>query len=116
KKIEIMPIKNQKLWNEYQEKNKDPYGGACVKVARRVMELLDQDPTPLQNGYYPNIHTAHGLICKADDDVDAGGITGFMAGCVAQMVFTCHNRGEEFKESHNGKRKAKGVVNHAVVK
>lgn len=41
-------MKNQELWNSYVEKNNDPYGGACVKVAKRVMELLDADPTPLE--------------------------------------------------------------------
>jgi hypothetical protein len=37
-------MKNQELWNSYVEKNNDP-GGACIKVAKRVMELLDADPT-----------------------------------------------------------------------
>ncbi len=109
-------MKNQEKWNSYVEKNNDPYGGACVKVAKRVMELLDEDKTPLHNGYHPDIHTAHGLICKADDDTKAGGITGFMAGCVAQMVTECHERGDEFRKSHNGEEyKGEGVVNHALL-
>ncbi len=109
-------MKNQELWNSYVEKNNDPYGGAYVKVAKRVMELLDADPTPLHNGYHPDIHTAHGLICKADDDTKAGGITGFMAGCVAQMVSECHERGDEFRKSHNGEEyQGEGVVNHALL-
>ena len=94
-------IINEILWNEYVEKNNDPYGGTCVNVARRVMELLDEDLTPLEKGYYPNIHTPHGLICKADKDINAGGITGHMAGCVAQMIAKCHKRGDEFWESFN---------------
>ena len=108
-------FKNEKLWNDYVSKNKDPYGGVCVKVAKRVMELLDEDETPLHNGYYPDIHTAHGLICKADDDTNAGGITGFMAGAVAKMVFDCHKRGDEFRKSHNGDIEIDGVVNHAIL-
>ncbi len=87
-------MKDEKKWKSYVDKNKDDYGGCCIRVAKRVMELLDSDPTPLHNGYHPDIHTAHGLICKADKDVDAGGITGFMASCVAQMVYECHERGE----------------------
>ena len=110
-----MKLKDEKKWNIWVEKNTDPYGGACVKVAKRVMELLDKDPTPLRFGYHPDIHTAHGLICKADDETKAGGITGFMASCVAQMVFECHERGEEFKNSYNGKEESKGVVNKAVI-
>jgi len=109
-------MKNKTKWNEWVEKNKDPYGKACVDVARRVMKLLDEDSTPLHNGYHPDVHTAHGLICKADDDIKAGGITGFMAGCVAQMVVECHERGEEFRKSHNGEDySGEGVVNHALL-
>jgi len=111
-----MKLKNEKLWNDYVEKNQDAYGGTCVKVAKRVMELLEEDPTPLHNGYHPDIHTAHGLICKADDDIRAGGITGFMASAVAAMVSGCHERGEEFRKSHNGEEyDGEGVVNHAVL-
>lgn len=100
-----MKLKDKKQWEKYVSKNKDPYGGACVKVARRVMELLDKDSTPLKNGYYPDVHTAHGLICKADDDTNAGGLTGFMAGCVARMVFDCHERGREFRQSYENRMK-----------
>jgi len=110
-----MPITNQEKWDEYVRANDDPYGGCCVNVARRVMELLDEDDTPLHNGYNPDPHTAHGLICKADDDIGAGGITGFMAGCVAQMVAICHSRGDEFRKSHNGDVETDGVVNHALL-
>ena len=111
-----MNKEQKKKWDSLVENNKDPYGNACIKVARRVMELLDENKEPLVNGYYPDINTAHGLICKADKDSNAGGITGFMAGCVAQMVTECHVRGDEFRKSHNGdKYKGKGVVNHAIM-
>lgn len=109
-------MKNEEKWNEWVNNNKDPYGNACVRVAKRVMELLDEDKTPLHNGYHPDVHTAHGLICKADDDIDAGGITGFMAGCVAEMVTECHERGNEFRKSHNGDEyEGEGVINHAIL-
>jgi hypothetical protein len=109
-------MKNEKDWKKLVKKNKDPYGKACVDVARRVMKLLDEDDTPLHNGYHPDTHTAHGLICKADDDIKAGGITGFMAGCVAQMVVHCHERGEEFRKSHNNEDyEGDGVQNHAIL-
>jgi hypothetical protein len=106
---------NKKTWNEYVRKNKDSYGKACVDVAKKVMELLDKDLTPLHNGYYPDIHTAHGLICQADNDIKAGGITGFMAGYVAKMVVDCHERGDEFRKSHNGEQDSPGVINHALI-
>jgi hypothetical protein len=109
-------MKNQEQWDLWVANNTDPYSGTCVNVARQVMKLLDEDPTPLHHGYYPDIHTAHGLICKADDDVKAGGITGYMASMVAQMVVECHERGEEFRISHNGRTyKGDGVVNKAII-
>lgn len=110
-----MPIKNQQLWESWQEKNKDPYGGAVIKVATRAMEILDEDSTQLHNGYYPDPHTAHGIICIADEESKAGGITGFMASFVAQIVFECHSRGDEFRKSHNGDYQGDGVVNTAVL-
>ncbi len=110
-----MELKDKARWDEYVKTNTDPYGKACVDVARRAMEILDQDQTPLKNGYFPDIHTSHGIICKADMETNAGGITGFMAGCVAQMVFECHERGDEFRKSHNGDIQTDGVVNHAVI-
>lgn len=86
-----MSIVNQKDWDEWVKNNEDPYGKACVDVARRVMEILDEgeefDP--------------HVIICQADKDTNSGGITGFMAGCVAQMVSHCHSRGEEFRRAWN---------------
>ncbi len=30
-------IKNKKKWKKYQDLNKDPYGGACVKIAESVI-------------------------------------------------------------------------------
>lgn len=103
-----MPITNKEAWQNWQDKNKDPYGGACVKVAGRVMELLDEveefDP--------------HAIICQANDDT-IGGITGFMAGCVAEMVTVCHSRGEEFRKAwnkyHGVEEDKGGVVNPAIV-
>jgi len=79
-------------WNDTVEKNSDPYGKCCVDVARRVMEVLGKgeefDP--------------HNIICQADTDTKAGGITGFMSGCVAQMVTRHSERGDEFMRKWNG--------------
>ena len=86
-----MPIKDEKAWNKCQESNKDPYGGACVKVARRVMEILDE----------VDYFNPHDIICQADGETDAGGITGYMAGAVASIVAQCHSRGDEFRRKWN---------------
>jgi len=95
-----MGIINQEKWDNFVKVNADDaYSKACVDVARQVMVHLDDDPTPLHKGYHPDIHTAHGLICKSDDEVGAGSISGFMAGAVRSMIKAVHSRGEEFAES-----------------
>ena len=110
-----MRIKNEEAWNGWVKANDDPYGGCCVRVAKRVMEILDEDTTPLHDGYWPDVHTPHGIICKADNDIDAGGITVAMAGFVAQMISTCHERGEEFRKIWNKEYAGEGVVNPAII-
>lgn len=87
-----MPIIKEKEWNEIVEINKDSYGKCCVDVARQAMKILDDESGDFDT---------HKIICQADDEVEAGGITGFMAGCVAQMVSQCHSRGEEFHRKWN---------------
>ena len=108
-----MPITNQDAWGEYEKANADDYGKACVDVAREVMRLLDERPGKFD---------PHQIVCDADKEDD---LTGFMAGCIAQMVSKCHSRGDEFRKAWNlwhqlGKEGAKanegdGVLNPAVL-
>jgi hypothetical protein len=108
-----MAIVDTKGWNECVKNNSDPYGKAAVDVAREVMRLLD---TP----EYSDFDT-HKIICDADENSGAGGITGFMAGCVANIVSQVHSRGEEFRRKWNGDHGVKkeddkgGVVNPAIL-
>ena len=85
-------IIDQEKWNSWVVANEDPYGKACVDVAREAMQILDEEPGEFD---------CHKLISRADKRSGAGGITGFMAGCVAQMVSACHSRGEEFRRKWN---------------
>ena len=89
-----MPITNTDGWKKYEDSNQDDYGKACVDVAREVMRLLDER----EGAFDP-----HKLICEADDLAlgDDGGITGFMAGCIASMIAQCHSRGDEFRRAWN---------------
>jgi len=81
-------------WKQYIESNKDGYGGACVKIARRVMQYLDEHPDIQYNiGYSPDMTTTHGIICHCDADE---GITGFQAGAVRNMVAGCYRDGWKF--------------------
>ena len=101
-------ITDQKTWDEMVRINQDSYGKACMDVTRRVMEILDEDQP----------FDTHGIICQADKDVKAGGITGFMAGCVAQMVAQVHSRGKEFNKQWNkgyGVENKEGTVNPAIL-
>ncbi len=109
-----MSIIKQEAWEKYVKLNKDdPYGKCCVDVARKVTEYLDDPHVPVLD--------CHDLICKADKAIDAGGITGFMAGCVANMVSQVHSRGEEFRKAWNkpymkeGQEDKGGVVNPAIL-
>ena len=104
-------IKDKKIWEFWVKVNKDPYGKCCVDVARETMKLLD-------NGKHKDFDT-NKIICEADDNIKAGGITGFMAGCIAQMISKCHSRGEEFKKkwnkSYGVEDEKRGAINPALV-
>jgi len=101
-------ITKQNDWNKWVANNQDPYGKACIDVAREVMNVLDKDEP----------FDPHQIINDADKQVKAGGITGFMAGMVAQIVGHCHSRGEEFRTKWNesyGAKDVKGTVNPAIL-
>jgi len=101
-------IKDQDGWNKQVEINDDPYGKACIDVTRKVMEILD-DKQPFD---------CQKIISQADKEVGAGGITGFMAGCVASMVKQFHHRGDEFNKQWNkgyGVENSEGTVNPAIL-
>lgn len=104
-----MNLKNEELWHKQVEINNDPYGGACIMVARRVMEILDENQ-PFE---------ATDLINQADRESGAGGITGYMAGAVASIVSQCHVRGDEFSKSWNNYwnpgETREGVINPAIL-
>ena len=113
-----MPIIKQSDWDKWVKQNNDPYGKACIDVTREVMRMLDEEIEPLVAGYHPQKNTPHSFICRADENIKAGGITGFMAGCVAKMISHCHSRGEEFKIAWNAQyddKPRKGVINPAIL-
>lgn len=96
--------KAAKLWQEYVEKNQDPYGWGCIDVASKLGKNLDDGMTP---------EAAEKAAIKGS------GITGYMMGVVAQMIWTMHPRGEEFKKYFNGEfgadPEADGIVNPAIM-
>lgn len=85
---------NTAVWDKYVDVNDDGYGVACVKIARRVMEYLDEHPDiEFSIGYSPDMTTPHGIICHCDYDE---GITGFMADAVRSMVARSYRDGWKF--------------------
>jgi hypothetical protein len=111
-----MPIIKQVEWKSWEVANQDPYGKCCVDVARQVMKILDEEPGDFDT---------HKIICRADNEINAGGITGFMAGCVAEMISQVHSHGEEFRRKWNKDNQIKdegdkanesvGVLNPALL-
>ena len=66
-----------KQFEDWVNKNSDPYGKACVDVARRAMEILDEGK---------NFET-HTLIVQADKDIHGESeLTGYMAGVIALAI------------------------------
>jgi hypothetical protein len=102
-------ITNKEKWDNYVNKNKDPYGKCCVDIARQVMKNLDE-----VEDFEP-----HDLIIKSEKEIGEDGITGFMAGAIAAMVAQCHSRGKEWNEKWNkdngGSGKEKGTINPAIL-
>ncbi len=106
-------IKDKKGWKECVKNNQDPYGRAAVDVAREAMRLLD-------DGEHEDFD-ASDIITEADSNLGEG-ITGFMAGCIANIIVHCHSKGGEFKKSWNkyyalnkGDEERKGVINPALL-
>lgn len=107
-------IIDKKGWQECVKNNsEDDYSNCAVNVAREAMRLLD-------DGNHEDFD-ADDIITEADRNLDAG-ITGFMAGWIANVIVHCHSKGEEFKKSWN-KRYAlnkddgnrEGVINPALL-
>ena len=87
-------IINEEKWNEYLKNNKNNYySEQCIEVAKKVMDILDNDNSPLTkeaNGF-----TAKNILRF----FGSNDLTHFMAQVIANIVIEFHHRGDEFKES-----------------
>lgn len=91
-------------YQEYVDKNKDPYSKACVKAGERVGALLDEGKSPEE----------------AEKGLHGFGLTGFMAGAAISGVVRFHPRGEEMKawwnkENPHGEPDSNGTNNPAII-
>lgn len=104
--IEISDADN---WNEFKEKNKDPYGACCVEYAEGWAKLMQAE---MSEGVKL-------IDCAQKTSYELGflGITGFMYGCAVSMLAQCWKYGEELRKWHNKeyKHEGEGVVNPAIL-
>ena len=84
---------NEKEYNDWKEKNNDPYGAAAFRYAERWAELME---TKMANGEKLS-DIAEATSHEADDE----GITGFMYGCAVVVLAKCWENGEELRRWHN---------------
>jgi len=101
-------VKDDKLeeWDAYIRRNtQDFYSAGVVEASIKVMKALSARKTPEE----------------AEQEIHRIGLTGFMAGCMAQTVAYFHPRGEEFKKYWNKRflpkeeaDKSESVINPAI--
>ena len=106
-----MKVKNEEIWKEYNDKNKDAYGNATIRYAEKWANLMEKE-----------IESGKKLIDIADktsNEADTEGITGFMYGCAVGCLSSCWEYGEELRKWHNKQygvdENQSGVVNPAIL-
>ena len=90
-----MKLKDEAVWNENVEINKDePYGKAVTDYAESWADLMEAQI---------NAGAALADIAKkASHDADNEyGITGFQYGCVVSLLAQCWEHGEDLRRWHN---------------
>ena len=91
-------------YQEYVEKNKDPYSKACVVAGEKVGQLLDEGKTPQE----------------AEEGLRGQELSGFMAGAAISGVVHFNPRGDEMKkwwnkENPHGEPDGTGTNNPAII-
>lgn len=111
-------VANEVIWQEFKDKNKDPYDGAVVLYSERwarLMQVEIAEGRPLEEVAETTSHEA-----------DLEGITGFMYGAAVSTLAETWKHGEELRKWHNLKtqigneeekaNKNGGVLNRALLK
>ena len=94
----------EKEWKKFVKINsKDFYSASVLKATKKVGEALDKDKTPEQ----------------AENELHGLGLTGAMAGCIAESIVHFSPRGKEFQGFWNkrcgGTGEEKGTINPAIL-
>lgn len=96
--------KTQRQWLRSVKANQDEYGWGVIEVVEKLGKNLDE-----------------GMDCATAEKkaIEGSGITGFMAGAMASMIYSFHPRGEEFKRYFNKQigadPDAEGTANPAIL-
>ena len=88
-------ISNKPEWAKFKKHNTDRMGAECVRVAERIMKMLDEMEKTKEELVAPER-----LIVLASDALRIN-LNFYTAGAVAMMVARCHSRGEEFRIKWN---------------
>ena len=103
----------EKEYQDWYNKNSDPYGRACFTFAERWAELLEEQINKSDNVMQCIIDNAD----KCSHEADTEGITGFMYGCAMTILARCWEYGEYLRKWHNKEYgyDGDGVVNPAII-
>lgn len=101
-------------YQDWYDKNSDPYGRACFTYAERWAEMLEEKIEASSDSVKQVlIDNAEKLSHKADKE----GITGFMYGAAVSILAHCWVHGEELRKWHNKEYgyEGEGCVNPAII-
>ncbi len=88
-----MKIKNIEEWEKTVKANDDPYGSAAVRYAKNWANMMEEE---MNEG-----KELKDIAEEASHKADTEGITGFMYGCVVNILSQCWEHGEELRKWHN---------------
>lgn len=110
--MKIIEGKEQE-YQDWKNKNTDAYGRECFEYAERWANMLEEQ-IEKENNPENVIFT---YASKYSSDADINGITGFMYGCVVQILSLSWKYGEYLRKWHNKEYdyNGDGVVNPAII-
>ena len=96
-------------WNQWRDKNKDPYGKCCFDYAESWAKLMQVE---IDKG-----KTVRDCAEETSHQLGFYGITGFMYGAAVSILSSCWLHGEELRKWHNKEynHEGDGVVNPAIL-
>ncbi len=101
-------------YQDWYNKNLDPYGHACFTYAERWAEMLEE---LIENSSDEPIKVIVENANRTSHEADVSGITGFMYGMSINILSHCWEYGEELRKWHNKEYNydGDGVVNPAIL-